>query len=75
MRFKNKILDEMAIKRSLVRITHEIIERNKGVENLCLLGVKRRGVPLSKMLRDNMLAFEGVEVFYYNKSTIKGKGF
>ena len=62
MRFKTKILDEMAIKRSLVRITHEIIERNKGVENICLMGVKRRGVPLSKMLRDNVLAFEGVEV-------------
>lgn len=62
MKFKTKILDEMAIKRSLVRITHEIIERNKGVENLCLLGVKRRGVPLAKMLHDNILAFEGVDV-------------
>ena len=62
MRFKTKILDEIAIKRSLVRITHEIIERNKGAENLCLLGVKRRGVPLAKMLHDNILAFEGVDV-------------
>ncbi len=62
MKFKTKILDEMAIKRSLVRITHEIIERNKGVDNLCLLGVKRRGVPLAKMLHDNILAFEGVDV-------------
>ena len=62
MKFKTKILDEMAIKRSLVRITHEIIERNKGVDILCLLGVKRRGVPLAKMLHDNILAFEGVDV-------------
>lgn len=62
MRFKTKILDEIAIKRSLVRITHEIIERNKGAENICLLGVKRRGVPLAKMLHDNILAFEGVDV-------------
>lgn len=60
--FKNKILDEMAIKRSLVRITHEIIERNKGANDLCLLGVKSRGVPLAKMLHDNILNFEGVDV-------------
>jgi pyrimidine operon attenuation protein/uracil phosphoribosyltransferase len=62
MRFKTKILDEVAIKRTLVRMTHEIIEKNKGVENLCLLGVKSRGVPLAKMLHDNILAFEGIDV-------------
>ena len=62
MRFKTKILDDISIKRSLVRITHEIIERNKGVLDVCLLGVKRRGVPLAQKLHDNILAFEGVDV-------------
>ena len=62
MRLKNKILDETSIKRSLVRITHEILERNKGVDNVCILGIKSRGVQLSKALHDNILAFEGVDV-------------
>ena len=62
MQFKTKILDGIAIKRALIRITHEIIEKNKGVEGVCIFGVKRRGVPLAKMLKDNVLAFEGVSV-------------
>ncbi len=59
---KTLIMDETAIKRAVARITHELIERNKGVSNVCLLGVKRRGVPLSKMLYENVLKFEGVSV-------------
>ncbi len=62
MQIKTKILDEMSIKRSLVRITHEIIERNKGALDICLLGVKSRGEPLAKTLHDNILEFEGVDV-------------
>lgn len=58
----SKIMDESAVFRALARITHEIIERNQGVENVCLLGVKRRGIPLSRMLADNIRRFEGVEV-------------
>lgn len=55
-------MDETAIARALARITHELIERNKGVSNVCLLGVKTRGVPLAQKLYDNILKFEGVEV-------------
>lgn len=62
MEYKNKILDDLAVKRALIRITHEVIERNKGVEGVCLLGVKTRGVPLAKILHDNILNFEGVSV-------------
>lgn len=62
MEFKTKILDEISIKRSLIRITHEIIERNKGVQDLCLLGVKRRGVPLADRLCRNIEEFEGLNV-------------
>ena len=43
MKLKANLLDEKAIKRSLIRISHEIIERNKGVENVVLIGIKRRG--------------------------------
>lgn len=59
---KNQIMDESAIKRSLARITHEILERNNGSSNLCLLGVKRRGVPLAAILAENIKKFEGAEV-------------
>lgn len=58
----NQIMDAHAVQRALARITHEIIERNQGVEDVCLLGVKRRGIPLARMLAENILRFEGAEV-------------
>ena len=62
MKTKAKIMDELAIHRALARITHEIIERNQGVGDICLLGVKRRGIPLANKLADNIERFEGVKV-------------
>lgn len=62
MKTKAKIMDELAIHRALARITHEIIERNQGVGDICLLGVKRRGIPLANMLAGNIERFEGVKV-------------
>ena len=50
------------MRRSLTRVTHEIIEKNSGTENLCLLGIRRRGVPLAMALAENLKRFEGVEV-------------
>ncbi len=62
MELKAKIMDESAIHRSMARITHEIIEKNRGAEGICLVGIKRRGIPLAKMLRDNIKKFEGADV-------------
>ena len=62
MKQKAQIMDETGVARAMTRITHEIIERNQGVGDLCLLGIKRRGIPLSRMLHDNILRFEGVDV-------------
>ena len=62
MKRKAMIMDEPAVCRAMARITHEIIERNKGVEEICLLGVRRRGVPLAEMLAKNIARFEGVDV-------------
>lgn len=62
MRQKAKLLDEIAIRRALMRISHEIIERNKGAQNLCLVGIKRRGEPLAERIRSNILQIEGVSV-------------
>ncbi len=47
---KNVLLDQAAIGRTLTRIAHEIIERNKGVDDIVLIGIKRRGVPLAHRL-------------------------
>lgn len=62
MKVISQIMDEMAIRRALARISHEIIEKNQGVDKLCLLGVKRRGIPLAQILADNIQHFEGVRV-------------
>jgi len=62
MEVKARIMDKTAINRALVRISHEIIERNKGVEDVVLVGIRRRGVPLAKMIAANIKAIEGVEV-------------
>ena len=62
MKLKSSIMDEAAVRRSLTRITHEIIEKNSGTEDLCLLGIRRRGVPLAAELARNLERFEGVQV-------------
>ena len=62
MKQKAQIMDATAIARAMARITHEIIERNQGAQSICLLGVRRRGVPLAAMLAANIKRFEGVDV-------------
>ena len=62
MEYKAANMDEAQVQRSLARIAHEIIEKNNGSQNICLLGIRRRGVPLAAMLAENIRKFEGVEV-------------
>ena len=59
---KAQLMDESAMRRALMRITHEIIEHNRGTENLCLVGIRRRGVPLAAAIRDNIRLVEGTDV-------------
>lgn len=59
---KKTILDADAIRRSLVRISHEIVEKNKGVENAVLVGIRTRGVPLAQRLAEQVAEIEGVKV-------------
>lgn len=61
-KYKATILDEAAVGRALKRISHEILERNKGCENICLIGIKRRGIPIAQKIAENILAIEGKEV-------------
>ncbi len=56
---KAQILDKEGIRRSLTRIAHEIIERNKGTKDLVLVGIRRRGVPLAERLVRRIRDIEG----------------
>ncbi len=57
-----EILDENSIKRSLFRISHEIIERNKGIEDVVLIGIKTRGETLANRIAQLIHQIEGVQV-------------
>ncbi|NMA12381.1 MAG: bifunctional pyr operon transcriptional regulator/uracil phosphoribosyltransferase PyrR [Chloroflexi bacterium] len=60
--YKASILDETAIKRALMRIAHEIIERNHGCDSVCLVGIRRGGIPLAKIIADNIQQIEKTAV-------------
>lgn len=60
--FKAQIMDKASFERTLVRIAHQIIEKNHGVENLCLIGIKTRGVPLARRIAENIRVIEGTEI-------------
>lgn len=62
MQVKAQILDEKGINRSIIRISHEIIEKNKGVENIAIVGIKTRGIPLAKRIAKYIEEFEGSEI-------------
>src|SRR5690625_1990020 len=62
MNKKTVVLDESAIDRALTRIAHEIVERNKGGENIVLVGIKTRGAPLAKRLQQKIFQIEQVKV-------------
>ena len=62
MIFKSTLMDRDAVLRSLRRISHEIVEKNKGVDNLCLVGILRRGVPMAEIIAENIKRIEGVSI-------------
>lgn len=61
-KLKAILMDEAAMHRAVSRIAHEIIERNDGVENVVLIGIRRRGVPLARQIADYIERFEGRQV-------------
>jgi len=56
------LMDSERISRSLTRIAHEIVERNRGVGDLALVGVRTRGVPIARRLAASLRDITGVEV-------------
>lgn len=59
---KAVVLDEQAIRRALTRIAHEIIEKNKGVEDCILVGIKTRGIFVAKRLASKIEQIEGKSI-------------
>jgi len=66
LRVKAVIMDEKAISRAITRISNEIIERNKGVKDVVIVGIKTRGVPFAKRLADKIAEIEGIRVPDYH---------
>lgn len=62
MQIKANIMDETAISRALSRISHEIIEKNQGIENVYLIGIQRRGVVLAKEIAKRIGEVEESEI-------------
>lgn len=59
---EKQILSADDIRRAVTRIAHEIAERNEGVHNVVLVGIRRRGVPLAHRIASTMADFEGTKV-------------
>lgn len=59
---KAKIMDDEGIRRTITRLAYEIIERNKGVENLAIVGIRTRGATLAERLVSKMGEIEGKQV-------------
>lgn len=62
MQFKSQIMDSSAVMRALKRLSYEIIEKNHGVDNVCIVGIKRRGVPLAEVICENINQTEDTEI-------------
>lgn len=59
MREKAQLMDEKAISRAVTRISHEIIERNKGIEDIVLVGIKTRGIYIANRIAKKIEQIEG----------------
>ena len=57
-----EIWDKLAMKRALVRITYEIIERNKGIQDIVLVGIKTRGIYIAQRLAERLKQLEDIDV-------------
>lgn len=59
---KAEVMDDQDIARAIIRIAHEIIEKNKGIEDVALIGIQRRGVPLARRIADRIQEVEAKKV-------------
>ena len=61
-REKANLMDAAAMDRAITRLSHEILEKNNGAENVVLIGVRRRGYPLALRIAGKIRTIEGVDV-------------
>ena len=59
MEFRAELMDKAAVERALVRIAHQVLERNRSIDGICFMGIRTRGVPLARRLAANIAALEG----------------
>ncbi|MBI1871238.1 MAG: bifunctional pyr operon transcriptional regulator/uracil phosphoribosyltransferase PyrR [Chlamydiae bacterium] len=59
---KSKLMDAQTLSRTLMRISHEILERNKDLSNLVLIGIQTRGTHLAKRIQKNLSTIEGIKI-------------
>ena len=57
-----EVVDDVTMKRAITRITYEIIERNKSLDNLVLAGIKTRGVYIARRIQERLKQIEGIDV-------------
>lgn len=62
MEKKRTIMDDAAVGRAVARISYEIIERNKGTENLCIIGIISRGAPIGRRIAEKLKELENADV-------------
>lgn len=62
MEKKTVLMDGATLNRTLMRMSHEIVEKNRGVEDVVLVGIQRRGAPMAKILQNNIARIEGEEI-------------
>lgn len=62
MKFKSKLLGTEQIVRAIKRISHQIIEKNDGTNNIVIIGIKSGGIPVAHQIRDSLVAIEGRDV-------------
>ncbi|KQC09883.1 MAG: transcriptional regulator [Candidatus Cloacimonas sp. SDB] len=62
MKVKSTIMDSKQIDRSLKRMAYEIIEHNRGLKDVCLVGIKSRGVPMAERLEKYIAEFENIKL-------------
>ena len=59
---RKELIDREGIRRILTRISHEIVEKNKGTEDIVLIGIRTRGVPLARRIAKTIKDFEKVDL-------------
>ncbi|MGH2694335.1 MAG: bifunctional pyr operon transcriptional regulator/uracil phosphoribosyltransferase PyrR [Actinomycetota bacterium] len=59
---KSQVMDASDVRRALVRIAHEIVERNKGIDDLVIVGIRTRGAPLAERVASAIASFEDGDV-------------